>query len=364
MVSAKAWGGPDRTCGGSSAARPTRTSRLYTRVTSPGSRPAASAAAWIRSRIAGIPFGRRELEGGDPAVGGTPGDRERARPIGPQPDRDAMERLRLELRGRRPEVMPVVTEARPRPEPSGHVDRLLERFDLLSGGEDVEPEGAKLVVGGSSSQSEDEPRARQTIEGLGHLGHHRRGSIGDTQDAAGNLDARGPGRHPREHRPRFEVGIRPGGMIVGRNEIEPGALGSLRVGHRVRPRSGRGRHVHSEEQRLAHGRVFIPRAKNDTSIAGPMRTANASVPIPTEPPKITPMIRTATSMVVRALPGLVLALRPTASMRLSRGPAPSSAPMYNAVPRATAATPPRSPAARAIAPADSSCPARSEARIE
>ena len=56
---------------------------------SPGRRPAASAAASIRHRTAGIsPVGMEPSERGDPAVGEPGGDSERARPEGPQPHRD------------------------------------------------------------------------------------------------------------------------------------------------------------------------------------------------------------------------------------------------------------------------------------
>ncbi len=58
----------------------------------------------------------------------------------------------------------------------------------------------------------------------------------------------------------------------------------------------------------------------------PMPPAKISVPIPTEPPSTKPIASTVSSMLVRATE-MRTPRWATASIRLSRGPAPKAAPM-------------------------------------
>jgi hypothetical protein len=88
---------------------------------------------------------------------------------------------------------------------------------------------------------------------------------------------------------------------------------------------------------LRRPRPSKPKSAKPSRTAGPTVNATMIVPIPNDPPKRMPMTVTADSILQRIHPIDHLVRRASASIRLSRGPAPKSAAIYMplAIPRRT-----------------------------
>src|SRR5205823_6392143 len=250
------------------------------------------------------------------------------------------------------------------PEAADDRDRLLEAGGLVPRGADAQPEGAVLVVGRAATETEDQPSAREPVERLGHLGDHRRVAVRHAEDPGRDADPRRRRGDVAEQGPRLVGGARSTGVVRGRDEVEAELLGADGGCDRVCSVRGRGRNIESELQLRgvgdAHGRSHAsgqryvsglsqaarricrsarpslagPSAsgersitQNEASTAGPMPTANATVPTPTVPPRTRPTPRAQSSIAARTTPMRKRVRRAPTTISESRGPAPRSAPM-------------------------------------
>jgi hypothetical protein len=148
-------------------------------------------------------------QGGDPPIGMHASEPEGPGPVGAGPDGDVVGWFGLDRGLVLVVVLAVEVEARQLPKSADDADRFAEGCHLLARGALREPEGRELGVVAADAEAEHETAARESIEGLSHLGGHGRGSVGQAEHVRPYDEAFGCGGDKGEGRPWLE------GRLVG-----------------------------------------------------------------------------------------------------------------------------------------------------
>ena len=170
----------------------------------------------------------------EPAIAFAPGQREHARLVGADPDRDVVSGARPALGAVHAMVPPVGEDAAPLarvPQFADHVDRLLERGDRLARAQPGAAHRLDRVPEAAGAESEVESPAGEEIEAGRAAGDDRRRPQRDVEHVGGDAHALGPRRDEAHERP----GVQECGLVrvvLEGHQVEAGGLGRLTEQHR------------------------------------------------------------------------------------------------------------------------------------